>query len=67
MFWRRAADAEIPNPDLVDEAAKVADQTAAGGAQAPHLGLKLARELESEALPWACATPPARWWWRASR
>ncbi|ALD64705.1 Na+/H+ antiporter subunit D [Glutamicibacter soli] len=52
MFWRRAADAEIPNPDLVDEAAKVADQTAAGGAQAPHLGLKLARELESEALPW---------------
>ncbi len=52
IFWRRAADAEAPNPELVHEAAQVAAETAAGGAQNPGLGLKLARELEAESLPW---------------
>lgn len=52
IFWRRAADAEVPNQELVDEAAQVAAETAAGGAQNPGLGLKLARELEAASLPW---------------
>ncbi|PCC35132.1 Na+/H+ antiporter subunit D [Glutamicibacter sp. BW77] len=52
MFWRRAADAEVPSAQLVAESTRVLEQTAVGGAQAPHLGRKLARELEAESLPW---------------
>ncbi|WP_313810946.1 Na+/H+ antiporter subunit D [Glutamicibacter sp.] len=52
MFWRRAADAEIPNPMLVDQWTQVTEQTIAGGSKAPHLGLKLAKEMEAASLPW---------------
>lgn len=47
-----AADAEVPSAQLVAESTRVLEQTAVGGAQAPHLGRKLARELEAESLPW---------------
>ena len=52
VFWRRAADAEVPNQELVAEAMQVAGETLAGGAQNPRLGLKLAKQLEADSLPW---------------
>ena len=52
MFWRRAAEAEQPTAQLVSEAGQVMAAAAAGGEADPQAGLKLARTLEAQALPW---------------
>jgi len=51
-FWRRAADAEIPNEMLVNESRELVELVQASGNQGPLLGDKLAKKMEAKHLPW---------------